>query len=276
VPQGVFTNLAAGTYLCTITDANGCGITDTFQINEPNPISFLADVDPVTCYGNSDGAIELTISGGTNSYNVIWSNGATGPMLNGVNGGWYQFSINDGNGCGLNDSIFVPEPSLLMLAVNVVQPECSNSFNGSITASASGGSGNYSYTLNGNSSNGLESNLGVGSYIVSVLDANGCFESTTIQLSAQRTPCVEIPNWFSPNGNGTNDSWEIPGFEYGNYTLYVVNVWGQKIYQTSSDNYQPWDGTFNGEPLPNGDYYYVISSSDETEPTYAGYVTILR
>jgi hypothetical protein len=192
VPQGVFTNLAAGTYLCTITDANGCGITDTFQINEPNPISFLADVDPVTCYGNSDGAIELTISGGTNSYNVIWSNGATGPMLNGVNGGWYQFSINDGNGCGLNDSIFVPEPSLLMLAVNVVQPECSNSFNGSITASASGGSGNYSYTLNGNSSNGLESNLGVGSYIVSVVDANGCFESTTIQLSAQRTPCVEI------------------------------------------------------------------------------------
>jgi gliding motility-associated-like protein len=276
VPQGIFTSLSAGTYICAITDANGCSITDTFQINEPNPISFVAAVDPVTCFGNSDGAIDLTISGGTNSYNVIWSTGATGPKLSGISGGWYQFSINDGNGCGLTDSIFVAEPDVLLLTLSVLHPECSNSFNGSITGIASGGSGNYSFTMNNNSSNGIEPNLGVGTYTVSVVDANGCSESTTIQLSAQRTPCVEIPNWFSPNGNGTNDSWEIPGFEYGNYTLYVVNVWGQKIYQTSSDNYLPWDGTFNGEPMPNGDYYYVISSTDETEPTFAGYVTILR
>ena len=276
VPQGIFTSLSAGTYICAITDANGCSITDTFQINEPNPISFVAAVDPVTCFGNSDGALDLTISGGTNSYNVIWSTGATGPKLSGISGGWYQFSINDGNGCGLTDSIFVAEPDVLLLTLSVLHPECSNSFNGSITGIASGGSGNYSYTMNNNSSNGIEPNLGVGTYTVSVVDANGCSESTTIQLSAQRTPCVEIPNWFSPNGNGTNDSWEIPGFEYGNYTLYVVNVWGQKIYQTSSDNYLPWDGTFNGEPMPNGDYYYVISSTDETEPTFAGYVTILR
>jgi gliding motility-associated-like protein len=176
----------------------------------------------------------------------------------------------------LTDSIFVAEPDVLLLTLSILHPECSNSFNGSITGIASGGSGNYSFTMNNNSSDGIEPNLGVGTYTVSVVDANGCSESTTIQLSAQRTPCVEIPNWFSPNGNGTNDSWEIPGFEYGNYTLYVVNVWGQKIYQTSSDNYLPWDGTFNGEPMPNGDYYYVISSTDETEPTFAGYVTILR
>ena len=276
ITQGIFTSLSAGTYICTITDANGCTITDTFQINEPNPISFISAVDPVTCSGNSDGAIDLTISGGTNSYNVIWSNGATGPKLSGISGGWYQFSINDGNGCGLTDSIFVAEPDVLLLTLSVLHPECSNSFNGSITGIATGGSGSYSFTMNNNSSNGIEPNLGIGTYNVSVVDANGCSESSTIQLSAQRTPCVEIPNWFSPNGNGTNDSWEIPGFEYGNYTLYVVNVWGQKIYETSSDNYVPWDGTFNGEPLPNGDYYYVISSTDETEPTFAGYVTILR
>ena len=276
ITQGIFTSLSAGTYICTITDANGCTITDTFQINEPNPISFISAVDPVTCSGNSDGAIDLTISGGTNSYNVIWSNGATGPKLSGISGGWYQFSINDGNGCGLTDSIFVAEPDVLLLTLSVLHPECSNSFNGSITGIATGGSGSYSFTMNNNSSNGIEPNLGIGTYNVSVVDANGCSESSTIQLSAQRTPCVEIPNWFSPNGNGTNDSWEIPGFEYGNYTLYVVNVLGQKIYEVSSDNYVPWDGTFNGEPLPNGDYYYVISSSDENEPTFAGYVTILR
>lgn len=276
ITQGIFTSLSAGSYICTITDANGCSISDTFQINEPNPISFVSAVDPVTCFGNSDGAIDLTISGGTNSYNVIWSTGATGPKLSGISGGWYQFSINDGNGCGLTDSIFVAEPDVLLLTLSILHPECSNSFNGSITGIATGGSGSYSYTMNNNSSNGIEPNLGVGTYNVSVVDANGCSESSTIQLSAQRTPCVEIPNWFSPNGNGTNDSWEIPGFEYGNYTLYVVNVWGQKIYETSSDNYVPWDGTFNGEPLPNGDYYYVISSTDETEPTFAGYVTILR
>jgi gliding motility-associated-like protein len=88
-------------------------------------------------------------------------------------------------------------------------------------------------------------------------------------------PCVEIPNWFSPNSNGANDLWIIQGFELEQLNLIVFNVFGQIVYETNSDNYVPWDGTYLGEPLPNGDYYYVMTSKDERK-YYSGYVTILR
>jgi len=84
-----------------------------------------------------------------------------------------------------------------------------------------------------------------------------------------------IPNWFSPNGNGNEDVWNIDWFDCGQFTLKVFNIYGQLIYSAESQNYIPWDGTFNGKQLPSGDYYYVIESEDYSNQ-YTGYVTILH
>jgi gliding motility-associated-like protein len=274
--SGIFTGLNSGSYSVFVTDANGCTASQFFVIDDPDSLIYTSIVNDVSCFGSSDGQVKLNITGGTNTYSILWNTGSQGTEVSGLNGGWYVFTVTDGNGCGFVDSVFINEPSDLQLSITATNPECVNSFDGKLLISSSGGTGNYIYSVNGSSSSGSEEDLGPGEFIVTVTDDNGCKASQTVVLTESRNPCVEIPNWFSPDGNGQNETWVIPGFEFGSYQLFVVNVWGQKVYETRSENYIPWDGTFKGEPLPNGDYYYVVSSSDSSEPTFTGYVTILR
>ena len=274
--SGIFTGLNSGSYSVVVTDANGCIASQVFVIDEPDSLIYTSIVNDVSCFGSSDGQVKLNITGGTNTYSILWNTGSQGTEVSGLNGGWYVFTVTDGNGCGFVDSVFVNEPSGIQLSITATNPECVNSFDGTLLISSSGGTGNYIYSVNGSNSTGSEEDLGPGEFIVTVTDDNGCTASQTVVLTESRNPCVEIPNWFSPDGNGQNETWVIPGFEFGSYQLFVVNVWGQKVYETRSENYIPWDGTFKGEPLPNGDYYYVVSSSDSSEPTFTGYVTILR
>jgi gliding motility-associated-like protein len=67
-----------------------------------------------------------------------------------------------------------------------------------------------------------------------------------------------IPNGFTPNGDGYNDTWEIPYLnDYPESTIKIFNRWGQEIYSTNG-NLNPWNGTFKGNDLPTADYYYII------------------
>jgi gliding motility-associated-like protein len=86
---------------------------------------------------------------------------------------------------------------------------------------------------------------------------------------------VLVPNAFSPNGDGINDTWMIRGLSsYPDATLDVFNRYGQLLYRTKSYN-TPWNGTFNGSPLPVGTYYYIIDLKIG-EPPLSGWVLIIR
>ena len=70
-----------------------------------------------------------------------------------------------------------------------------------------------------------------------------------------------ISSLFTPNGDGMNDYWYIPGLEeYGNVTVTVYNRFGQPVYESTRYK-NDWDGTWNGYPLPSASYYYIIKSS---------------
>jgi gliding motility-associated-like protein len=67
-----------------------------------------------------------------------------------------------------------------------------------------------------------------------------------------------IPNGFTPNGDGYNDTWEIPYLNnYPESTIKIFNRWGQELY-SSNGNLNPWNGTYKGKDLPTADYYYII------------------
>jgi gliding motility-associated-like protein len=86
---------------------------------------------------------------------------------------------------------------------------------------------------------------------------------------------VKIPNVFTPNSDGINDVWVIPGLDkYENSVLTIFNRWGQQVYQSKGYK-QPWNGQYNGQPLPAGTYYYVINLGNN-DPRLQGAVTILR
>jgi gliding motility-associated-like protein len=75
---------------------------------------------------------------------------------------------------------------------------------------------------------------------------------------------LQIPNFFTPNGDGTNDYWHIPGIAASNYyksNIYIFDRYGKLVAGLPSSS-QGWDGTLNGHPLPSTDYWYVIELTD--------------
>ncbi len=105
------TELAAGTYAVTITDANGCTTTVTKTITQPNALTLSTAITKASCPGVSDGAITLTVSGGTTSYSVAWSgpNGYTSTATSptGLEAGTYIVTVTDANGCTATATVVV-------------------------------------------------------------------------------------------------------------------------------------------------------------------------
>ncbi|MCX6279154.1 MAG: T9SS type A sorting domain-containing protein, partial [Bacteroidetes bacterium] len=104
------TGLIAGTYYVTVTDHNGCAGTDTGTVVQPSPIFLQAVPVDVICYGYSEGSINLTVTGGTPSYNFLWSNGNTTEDISGLATGTYTVTVTDSKSCAANASWVINGP----------------------------------------------------------------------------------------------------------------------------------------------------------------------
>jgi len=110
-------------------------------------------------------------------------------------------------------------------------------------------------------------------YLLTLTGIGGCAVSDTVFLRVLKGP--EIPNAFSPNGDGINDVWRIKYLEfYSEATVQIFNRYGQLVYLTTGYS-APWDGNFKGTPLPVGTYYYIINPKNGRE-IMKGSVTIVR
>jgi gliding motility-associated-like protein len=110
--------------------------------------------------------------------------------------------------------------------------------------------------------------------VTTILD--GCTYTDVVNVFVVRR--ILPPNTFTPNDDGINDTWEIPGInDYPGAEVLIYDRWGQKIF--SSNGYrEPWDGTNNGRKLPVGTYYYHIQLNqlEGRSPPYTGYISIVR
>lgn len=111
-------------------------------------------------------------------------------------------------------------------------------------------------------------------YTVTVTTAEGCVDTASVTVEV--VPAISIPNAFTPNGDQTNEVWNIGNKElYPDMRVEVFNRWGNKVF--SSVGYGiPWDGTYNGEQLPVATYYYIIYLNRLTDEPISGNVTIIR
>jgi gliding motility-associated-like protein len=113
-------------------------------------------------------------------------------------------------------------------------------------------------------------------YVVTVIDTNGCVNSDTVYVEV--IPTLVIPDGISPNGDGKNDTWMLLfKDDFPNMEVSVYNRWGELLFYDNTGYKTPWDGKYNGEELPVGTYYYVIDLHNEFYPDpYTGPLTIMR
>ncbi|ASB47994.1 T9SS type B sorting domain-containing protein [Alkalitalea saponilacus] len=148
-------------------------------------------------------------------------------------------------------------------------------FYAQVTAFVEGGTMPYSYTLNDGmpQTNHTFKDVPNGEHIIWVEDAHGCETFTVFNLDSNYD--IEIPNFFTPNGDGINDDWIIEGLErLPESIVYIYNRYGKLLRKFSAAD-QPWDGTYLNRPLPSDDYWYVIHLLP-VDKYLRGNVTLIR
>jgi len=203
-------SLMALTYNVLVTDANGCTINDSRIITEPAaPLSIAGTTVAVLCNGGNDGAITTTIAGGTTPYTLQWNDinsivlSDTTEAPSNLYASTYTLLVTDTNGCTETSDFIVTEPSNpLSTTISATEVLCYNGVNADVTFSASGGSTPYSYLWNNGAISQSLSGVGVGQYVVEVIDINGCIINDSITVIGPSSAVVAITESLDVKCNG--------------------------------------------------------------------------
>ncbi len=289
------TGLATGDYTVTVMDALECTRDFNFTIGSPEvlEITELSVLD-VRCFQESNGSVTASVRGGSPTAAGEYRYRLTGngrnssgleamPSLNDLRAGSYTITIIDENDCEVSQDFVVEEPPLLEpdLETLINQPICPNASDGTAFVEAKGGTPDYQFfwsnTPGTDQQEGM--NFSRGTYTVRIVDANGCETSLDVEV-VERFPKIYIPNAFSPNGDGENDEFKPVTDCNLNYSIQVFNEWGGIAFSTN-DITEGWDGTMDGQPVPDGKYSYIIFYSGSLngvsfEETLRGSLRVIR
>ncbi|MBW8049415.1 MAG: S8 family serine peptidase [Cytophagales bacterium] len=197
-------NKQNGIYYVTVTDANGCTVTESTTINEPPPLTLSITKTDVSCYGGSTGTATASASGGTPPYWYIWKSFLWSQSSNayiygsftatGLYPATFTVEVWDTNNCYITDSVTITVPPLLSASTTTTNNSCSDSSNGTATIIATGGTPPYSYLwiTFPVQSTATATALAAGTYTYFVEDTNGCFTSGNVTITDDSLLSVSI------------------------------------------------------------------------------------
>ena len=178
------TNLCAGTYTAIVTTIDGCADTANTTIN--NPVNFLptsTSSTPPSCNGGNNGTATVNASGGTPPYTYLWANAQTTQTATNLPAGQHSVTVTDSGGCMFTTTVTVTEPSAIVaLSASQFNISCSGLCDGSADILMGGGTTPYTYSWTTGSTIPSATNLCVGTYVVTVTDANGCVGTHTFDI----------------------------------------------------------------------------------------------
>lgn len=271
-----FTGLGGGDHIVFVRDDQGCESEWNITFPESVIINPIATVEYVCVNNATSNIVTVTVDESiTDSTDLDYSlNGgpyqASNIFTDVVPGIGHYIDVRHTNGCIQTTNLFDVLLFDQALTLNINEGELNE-----IIATATGGSGGYTYTFN-DEDYGSTNTFTItesGQYIITVTDSSGCFATVSLYLEFI-DPC--IPNYFTPDGDGVQDGW-APGCteNYPNLTFSIFDRYGRKIATLRQG--QTWDGRYNNTELPTGDYWYVVKLNSETnDREFVGHFTLYR
>jgi gliding motility-associated-like protein len=290
VPQNfsVFSNLSPGTYSITVSDGNGCKDSIQATITEPSELIIDAVQPPAICAGDSVNLI-ASVTGGVSPYSYSWNGTISGnPAIDFPNSPTtYILNVTDANGCFGTDQF----------PVNVINlPIADADFSPSsgyepitvVFSNLSQNADSYEWNFgNGQISSVTDLNpisisyLNAGTYYIQLIASNELCTSiwfdSVIVLPYEMLE-IEVPNVFSPNGDGSNEGYSIITKNATSIEAVIVNRWGVKMVEITDLNYK-WDGKTNsGSEASDGVYFvkYKVNGLNNQEKVGHTFFHLIR
>jgi gliding motility-associated-like protein len=265
----------------------------SITLTAPPAISDTFIVDSTSCPGSTDGHIIVNAWGGTPGMKLPYEyslDGVTyqqGNNFYNLAAGTYTIYVMDSPGCVLQSTVSVYQPQALTLLIN---PQDSLidlgasiqlfSVLGNLTSQAIN---SYAWSPATGLScldcpNPFASPYQTTQYYLTVNYGKNCMVTDSNLIEVGHGAHVYIPDAFSPNGDGTNDNFEVFGTTLKAVGMKIFNRWGEKVFDSGDSQWAKWDGTYKGAAQPTGVYVYYVELVflDGTTQAKQGSITLIR
>ena len=173
--------LSGGYYSVTVSDANNCNIDTLIYLPAPQPIQIAIDKHESTCFGQHNGYINVTVTGGTPGYTYSWNNGSTNSSITQIGPGIYSITVTDNNNCtAVSSNIIISEPDELIIHLTSTNGICPGDLLASASVTVSGGVGPYTYLWDNGQTTTTITQISGGYHTITVTDANQCTKTDSI------------------------------------------------------------------------------------------------
>lgn len=285
-------SLAPGVYEVTVTDANGCVITTSDIVGEPDPV-YITDIEVLDndCFGGTDGGLIVTAEGGSRpfTYSIDGSSFQMDSIFTGLPTGTYNVVVRDIFDCDVEQEATISEPFEILVDARydtIIDLGYSVGIQAIINTSDAH---TYSWTP----SESLTCDdcfepdampFVTTTYVVTVETYLGCIATDSVTVTINPVRPVYIPNAFTPNFDGINDNFLVFGSPAVSQVrrLDVYSRWGNHVFHSENvapnDELLGWDGNFNGRPLNPGVFVYLaeVEFLDGEVKQYSGDVTLIK
>ena len=248
-----------GEYCVTVTDANNCELIECIDVAAR--LSVVGQAITTACFGDNNGGIEITVSGGVPEYTYNWSNGANGPTLSNVAAGTYRVTIADGEGDEINASYEIPEYDEIGIVAQVTEVSINgNNADGGIQLTVNGGQTPYSYNWGDGQMTKDLANLSVGNYCVTVTDQRNCTSDICIDVIRQPVALSSTAQVVDVSCNGEANG-EITINIVGGFPPYRLEFGDNEVIDNITEN------QFTKTDVAAGNMLYTLIDSRNTVVT---------
>lgn len=287
---GNFNSIAAGAYVVNVSDNFGCTETSSADIQEPALLVVSNTVENVHCFGEDNGAISVTATGGTPAYTFSMNGqtNSTGSFIS-LTAGSYTYTVTDAHGCADTLTAAITEPMAVTLSAipdsaviklgETIQLNVTSNYDPTATYQWTPGEGLSCYTCANPIADTYSSLLYTVQATVNI-SGNNCSAQIQIPVTVIPNYDIFIPNVFTPNADGNNDLFRIfgniPALKF--LDVQIFNRIGEKVFESNDLNFS-WDGTYKGQTLPPGVFVYTMKAvfvDNHTEKIFKGSITLLK